>query len=74
MPTEPATCEPPPEHAHEPFHWVVADHGRVEPMRWRGGSDPAWSYIGGQGIVRPKTAAALGWRYVGPAIPPQEAP
>ena len=68
-----ATCEPPEEHRHHEWHWLSQVDIHPRPMQWdmRLGAwlltGPAWDQI-----AYPEQMHAGGWRYVGPAVPPQE--
>jgi hypothetical protein len=64
-----ATCEPPEEHQGEPFHWLQCRGRRAEPAEWQSGR---WCFCGSGAGYMPESLAEWGYRYVGPAIPPQE--
>jgi hypothetical protein len=70
MPTEPATCEPPPEHRDVEWHWLRHPAYEWEPTLWDG--DALWFNTDEQSWLLPTEMSALGWRYVGPARPPKE--
>ena len=68
-----ARCEPPPEYRAVRWHWLIRDEEYgPEPMRWAENSERSpgfwitrhWHYA-------PDEMAALGWRYLGPALPPE---
>ena len=61
------TCAPPPEHADKEWHWLRYEDSPPEPVRWHG---HFWERAGYW--LDPSRTHELGWRYVGPAIPPQE--
>jgi hypothetical protein len=65
------TCAPPPEHAHHDYHWLRQGENKPVPVDWAVGS---WWNLPGRcdDPVDPDEAAAEGWRYIGPAIPPTE--
>lgn len=67
--TEPATCEPPPAHRAVEWHWLKTRGANPEPMQWSN-SDGVWRW--GVSFFSPHEIHACGWRYVGPAVPPQE--
>lgn len=68
--TDRATCEPPPEHRHHEWHWLRPTW-TDEPtrMRW-------WPTMQAYALLghyrSPEALYNDGWRYVGPAEPPQE--
>ena len=65
--TAPALCEPPAEHAHHCWHWLVHEDGERAPFRWD-------SYFGRWDVEidsYPEDMADLGWRYLAPAVPPE---
>jgi hypothetical protein len=64
----PATCAPPPEHAHHEWHWLRKHGNKPEPVSWECG---LWE-IRGYDVLTPADAHELGWRYVAPCILPQE--
>lgn len=66
-----ATCEPPPEHRGEPFHWLLVPERGMKPfpLEW----DSLYcTYILNCAHECPRELYKAGWRYVGPAIRPQE--
>jgi hypothetical protein len=68
--TAPATCEPPPEHRGVEWHWL-----RHEPtqilirVRW---VSERRAYFSGDRHWSAAETYGCGYRYVGPARPPQE--
>lgn len=65
-----ATCEPPQEHRDKPFHWIGYKSQPPEPVHWY---RDKWVMLGHDGHTSPEDMYRTGWRYVAPAVPPQEA-
>lgn len=65
-----ATCEPPPEHRGHEFHWLRLGDEKPEPANWHLSGD--WMLAGSSLLFTARHMAEQGWRYVAPAIPPQE--
>lgn len=64
------TCKPQPEHAHHRRHWVpIIGDDQPEVMEWHS----RWKYwCPFRGYAMPHDIATKdGWRYIGPAIPPE---
>lgn len=66
------SIRPPPEHANQQFHWVSTEHG-VAPMAFVQATEMWWR-LAWHGCSTPSQAAAYGWRYVGPCVPPEVGP
>ena len=62
-------CEPPPEHRGVRWHWLVRDQ-RIGPevFDWDNETGRWWR---GLNDYKPNKMAALGFRYLAPAIPPE---
>jgi hypothetical protein len=67
--TEPATCEPPPEHRDVEWHWLRFGDRAPEPKHWIA-RHRRWEFV--TSWLSPTSLAKRGWRYVGPARPPKE--
>lgn len=63
-----ATCEPPEAHRHHEWHWL-----RLPGMnRWYCAQAKNGRLWTGPGNKSAREAWLQGWRYVGPALPPED--
>jgi hypothetical protein len=60
-------CRPPDVHANVAWHWLRHASAGDRPVEW---ADGIW--LGPVTVATPHQAAAQGWRYLAPALPPRE--
>ena len=72
----PDRCEPPKEHRHVRFHWLMSWEGYLIVAQWYEPSSrtKVWRFAGRVRQDTPEEAGANGYRYVAPCIPPGASP